>query len=168
MTSRRRPTKDASKQNSSLTLEQFAGNLSRSFWDKPELLTWPPDVFALAASLLLKSGAYSRAVSGWDRDRPLAQWVKWIARIGRQWRDDLSSPPSKVRQWHQVLHSKTARTCPVLEITNHEKIYDALLHLCAAADEACAGVGFGMLSNDPFLQTTSGLLFISGEFSGAS
>lgn len=122
----------------------------------------------MAASLLLKSGAYSCAVSGWERDRPLDKWVDWIAKLGERWRNNPSSPPSHIRSWHRVLTSKETRALSVLEIPDHEKVYDALLHLCVAADEACAGIGFGMSNPEPFLAYASWLLFSSGEDLGVS
>jgi hypothetical protein len=52
---------------SGVTVEQFCEYIAPSVWSNPEILVWPPDVFAIAATLLLKSGAYVHAVSGWQR-----------------------------------------------------------------------------------------------------
>src|SRR5690242_5798449 len=121
--------KRSARSTTSLTIEQFAQYICPQVWDKAELLRWPPDVFALAASLLHKSGSYSRAVSGWKRSKPLDAWVKWIAQTAKRWRATLS-PPKVVRQWHKTLSRQEVRTLPVLDIANHKEVYDALLHLC--------------------------------------
>lgn len=152
----------------SLTISQYAEYIAPGKWDKNDFVGWPPDVFALAASLLLKSGAYSRAVSGWKRDKPLEQWVRWIANIGKRWRANPSTPPNAIRKWHRVIISKNTQALPVLHIAEHARVYDALLHLCAAADEACVGVGFGRSNPEPFLVYASWLLFRSGEDLGVS
>ncbi|HET6976205.1 MAG TPA: hypothetical protein VFI24_07775 [Pyrinomonadaceae bacterium] len=151
-----------------LTVEQFGQYLCPDGWDQPEFLTWPPDVFALVGSLLLKSGAYARAVSGWKRNRPLEEWTKWLATVGDSWRNNLSSPPREVRDWHHTLIKKETRTLPVPEIFNQKEVYNALLHLCAAADEACKGVGFGMSKREQFLLDASLRLFLTGERDGVS
>ena len=163
-----RPAKRTIPSHTSLTIEQFGEYICPGVWDKPELRRWPPDVFAVAASLLLKSGAYSCAVSEWKRDKPLGKWVEWISEIGQHWRTHLSSPGTEVRRWHDTLTTKQARKVPVLEISKHKDIYNALLHLCAAADEACRGVGFGMSQKDPFLVIASEKLYLSGERLGVS
>ena len=137
-------------------------------WDKAELLTWPPDVFALAASLLLKSGAYSRAVSGWKRDSPLQKWIEWLFDIGKRWRANLSVPPKEVQQWHQTLTREKTKMISVLDIGERRELYSALLHLCSASDEACIGVGFGMSNPEPFLLDASRRLFQSGKELGIS
>lgn len=123
---------------SSLTVEQFAEYVAPRVWSTNQLLQWPPDVFAVVASLLLKSGAYAHAVSGWKRTN-LRQWVSDLRRIGDEWRLNLDDPPQEVRTWHEELIRK--KGTPVLEICEDRDLCPALLQLCAAADEACCGVG---------------------------
>ncbi|HXO21504.1 MAG TPA: hypothetical protein VOA87_16440, partial [Thermoanaerobaculia bacterium] len=56
---------------------------------------WPPDAFALAASLLLHSGAYLQVVAKWPPTGTAAdgcltdlpeRWAERAAAIGRRWR----------------------------------------------------------------------------------
>ena len=152
-----------------LTVEQFCNYVAPATWDKTELLEWPPDVFALVASLLLKSGAYCYAVSGWKRKPSLNAWTKRMTRYGQQWHANSKEPPSRVRQLHRRLTTKRNRQVTVSSLRDHPKLCEALLELCAVADEACSGAGFGMSKKgDLFMDRASKRLFLSGEALGAS
>jgi hypothetical protein len=152
-----------------VTVERFSNYVVPGFWDQEELLSWPPDVFALAASLLQKSGAYIHAVSGWKRDMPIEEWTKFMKKTGYKWRCNLKNPPAKIRRWYRTLLKKEVRGLPVLEISNNPDLCNALLHLCVAADEACNGVGFWKTKpDDRFLHDAATRLFVSGEQFGAT
>jgi hypothetical protein len=154
-----------------LTVEQFCNYIAPGVWDHDTLLTWPPDVFAVVASLLLKSGAYCYAVSGWKRKPSLKQWVKDIKRDGESWRDNPNQPPAKVRRWHHTLIAKQNRNIPISKVRNRPKLCEALLQLSAAADEACGGVGLAMLSQgkaNAFLGEASQQLWKSAQTLGVS
>lgn len=127
-----------------LTVEQFCNFIAPNIWDQMSLLTWPPDTFAVVASLLLKSGAYSYAVSDWKRELPLTEWVKETRRVGELWRKSPSRPPEEVQQFHRKLTSNQSRRMKVSNVRNDPKLCDALLQLSALSDEACAGVGKGV------------------------
>jgi hypothetical protein len=113
---------------------------------------WPPDVFAVVALLLEKSGAYTKAIEfSWPpvsskqpskRQEEAREWAGRIRRLGREWRDaagaDKNPPLEVVRWWNHIVK---ARHVPVRDIPQQHSIYESLLHLCAVADEACAGVG---------------------------
>jgi hypothetical protein len=133
---------------SSLTLRQFCEYVASTEWTSDQLLTWPPDVFAIAAALLLKSGAYAHAISGWTtRTLPenpqtrlsLNEWVNRINTIGKDWRENLTKPPTEIQAWHRLLVEKG--NTPVSAISNDADLCEALLQLSAAADEACIGIG---------------------------
>ena len=48
---------------------------------------WPPDVFAVAAALLHKSGAYNYVVEGWPPGgQSLQDWLKEVYRLSQEWR----------------------------------------------------------------------------------
>jgi len=150
-----------------LTIEQFGTYVAPGVWDKKELLIWPPDVFALAASILNKSGAYYRAVSGWERKRDLDKWVKQISSLGTKWRSNLSQPPASLLRWQRVIVAR--KEMPIFETARDDKLCDALLQLCSAADEACKGVGFGLyLPLDDFLFDASLRLAFTGWEAGVS
>ena len=126
--------------SSGLTVEQFCEYVAPSVWRKPEFLQWPPDVFAVVASLLLKSGAYAHAVSGWKRDEKLKDWTQKLKKIGSAWRETPDNPPDEVRAWYDALIKKSSTYLHDLCIKDVE-LCCALIHLCAATDEACVGVG---------------------------
>lgn len=120
-------------------------------WTRDQLLSWPPDVFAMAASILHRSGAYTCVVKSWPPRDPKAipggpktsrEWNPWIKEVGRQWRGATVAgrrAPSEVKEWWNCLaHYRNTR---VSEVCKHQKLWQALLQLCAAADEACEGVG---------------------------
>lgn len=125
--------------SSGLTVEQFGEYVVPSVWEDEELLRWPPDVFALVAALLLKSGAYSHAVSGWQRNGKLEEWATKIQGLGKAWRGKADEPPAQVRSWYRELSDK--RTVLIAKVCEDEDLCAALIQLCAAADEACVGVG---------------------------
>jgi hypothetical protein len=130
-----------------LTVERFCRYVAPRAWDKDKLLTWPPDVFAVSASLLLKSGAYCHAVSGWKRKPSLSAWVEKLYRIGEDWQKNVKKAPTEVHEWHQTLIANSHVL--ISEIRRNRKLCEALLELCAASDEACAGVGFKLYTARP-------------------
>jgi len=64
------------------TIGEFLEYLSPG-WHETGVPPWPPDVFALAAMLLQKSGAYGYVSEGWP---PTTHWVKEMRRVGHDWR----------------------------------------------------------------------------------
>jgi len=69
-------------------------------------------------------------------------WSRWIKDIGKEWRDAAianKQPPPKVKEWWAcLLHHRNTRLSGV---SKYPDLWRALLQLCAAADEACDGVG---------------------------
>jgi hypothetical protein len=120
-------------------------------WASDQLLAWPPDVFAVAVSLLHRSGAYTRVVEAWPpsaagnalaKSTTARKWNAWIRTLGLRWRDAAVAgrpAPLKVREWWSSVSA--LRDTPVADISHREELWQALLQLCAAADEACEGVG---------------------------
>lgn len=142
--------------SSTLTVGRYLEFLGAS----EKLVEWPPDVFAVAVSLLQKSGAYTRAISDWwpPSDRrsgvPLAtqarQWADRMKEIGLAWRkeamnDPRNAPIEIVKWWNTVL---AAGALNIADIRGNDKVCNALLQLCAAADEASAGVGIPPISDE--------------------
>jgi hypothetical protein len=113
----------------------------------------PPDVFAVAGSLLLQSGAYLKVVGdsrawppiGSRRRGFLAQephgWAPAVRQLGRQWRENWpKEPPLPIRRWWRTIEGAGNRA--LHELRKDSKLWNALLQLCAAADEASMGLGF--------------------------
>jgi hypothetical protein len=104
-----------------------------------DLPAWPPDVFAIAAILLQKSGGYSLVSQDWP---PRKNWVRDMEAAGRQWRRRWASqqpPPEKLRGWWRAVISRC--DLDLADIPHNRAACLALLQLCAAADEACTGMG---------------------------
>ena len=103
--------------------------------------SWPPDVFAIAASLLQKSGAYNYVVRNWP-PKPLDEWVKEMQQLGLQWRQNWaysSLAPDAVQSWWKAILANQHST--ISDIRDNKPLCEALIALCAAADEASSGFG---------------------------
>lgn len=150
-----------------VTLEHFCRYIAPDVWDRDKLLVWPPDAFAVAASILLKTGAYCYAVDGWRREVKLTKWIEFIRELGRRGRNNPQRPPRIVRTWHQVFISEKNRKIKLSEIDlsklGHRSMCEALLKICAAADEACEGIGLDipLRKKSTFLGEASERLFLS-------
>lgn len=138
----------------STTIGQYLRFLSPSIAQREEPPDWPPDVFGAVAALLLESGAYLRVFDDWPpRGRPAEgcldsspkQWARRMRAIGRTWRK--TGPTKEVRSWWRVVLA--ARNLPLDRLRKAQQQADlkglaacnALLHLMAAADEACFDAG---------------------------
>lgn len=133
-------------------------------------LGWPPDAFALAASILGKSGAYTEALRNWPpellfrgsrggRVSTLDEWAKFARSIGESWRASISRnrcyPPKEVVAWWsrvvqiydlpiKELRAASERWNPArrsLRAIGARRAVEALLAILAVADEAAAGAG---------------------------
>jgi len=107
---------------------------------------WPPDVFALCMSLLLKGGAYCAVLKNWPpRDRgklvSIREWVKRVRNIGRTWQVSWveGKVPSEVSESWDVVLEDLDET--VNSLAGNIRLSQKLLELCAMADEACSGIG---------------------------
>lgn len=117
--------------------------------DDQRWTTWPPDVFAVVATILRKSGAYTRVVQRWPPldgtgggPQTRQRWIEDIKRIGEEWRTaskKTKHPPSDVRRWWRVVIDSAGTA--VGSVIQNDALCYALLQLCSAADEACDGVG---------------------------
>jgi hypothetical protein len=137
-----------------MTLGELFHYLSPKLAGKEGPPEWPPDAFALAASALLQSGAYLSVVAQWPptgtkEDGCLSvvseQWREKIREIGERWRRRWSrraAPPDEIIHWWTILRKNMNE--PLDEIGGKNRICNSLLQICAAADEACWGVGFSL------------------------
>jgi hypothetical protein len=112
----------------------------------PATISWPPDAFCFAASVLQKSAAYTSLVGD---DKPVLGFkhkekdrANAIESIAIQWRDLAGaeqSPPLFIKRW--IGYIKAKRDVPLGSIASHKKLLAALVNLMAAADEACFSLG---------------------------
>ncbi|HVR11585.1 MAG TPA: hypothetical protein VMW75_26310, partial [Thermoanaerobaculia bacterium] len=139
------------------TILEFLSFLSAELAGRDMPPPWPPDAFGLAAALLMESGAYLSVVSKWPNSG-IAQdgfleglpeeWCGRIADIGSAWRQswDRGSAPEEIAFWWKVVRSHSNLTLG--QISANKSVFCALLQICAAADEACTGVG--LVAEDRF------------------
>jgi hypothetical protein len=105
---------------------------------------WPPDAFAVVASILQRSGTYRHAVTRWPpRGQAPEDWAKGVATLGDNWRaastQPAAVPPREVAAWWAVLQG--AADMLLDDLPQRPDVVEACLLLLAAADEASAGVG---------------------------
>ncbi len=111
--------------------------VGRRTWQRAPF--WPPDLFAVTATLAHLSGCYSRA-------RYTAHWVRGcvfdstypadMRRIGDTW-DSGMMPDEVQRLWSALIGAGTSDLHGRVEVWS-----DAAMKLMAIADEASAGIGF--------------------------
>lgn len=100
---------------------------------------WPADVFAVAASLLTRGGAYAAILKQWPISERGSTWVAKARSVGAQWRNAWSSPPPDViDHWNRVIN---ARRVKLQEISSTPILLESLISLVAFSDEACLKVG---------------------------
>jgi hypothetical protein len=102
-------------------------------------------MFALCMSLIQKTGAYGHILSNWPpatTARTPEDWEGKVREAGRRWREayvaETLPPPFVSERWNRVL---TYLTLPIPQVRERTEFAQTLLELCAAADEACPGIG---------------------------
>jgi hypothetical protein len=136
-----------------------AGEPALVDWQVPPV--WPPDLFAVAATLVSLSGAYAHAsVTGSTRASQTNSdaFPTRVEELGDAWREldaaRLPSVMSRIRElWEVVL---AAGAVPVSEppAPDTHAWCNAALELMAIADVASAGIGFEGSSSPFFAQVT--------------
>jgi hypothetical protein len=114
-----------------------------------ECPAWPPDLFALAGTLIRRSGAYLRV---FKRRDPVV-YAKRIEEAARQWRNRLDAiaavdvtpaelqsarPPELLVLWESVMREKAT---PISAIDENPLLAELLILLTLIADEASRGLG---------------------------
>ncbi len=117
--------------------------------------TWPPDLFAVCAYLLQKSGCYTLSVSGWppvvkhSTSESLKTWITSVRNHGHEWRRGWhpkikpKNLPSRVRELWSKLASRERSKLPFIHLRFEEgrEVTEILIELLAIADEASWGFG---------------------------
>ena len=98
-------------------------------WSEPP--AWPPDAFALAASVLKRSGSYVEVVREWP---PNQYWGEQVGDAARDWEGS-----TYVRDWWAKLISNLSTS--LSDVHSTPGLCGVLQSLLASADEACAGIG---------------------------
>jgi hypothetical protein len=137
-----------------MTIDDLFTQLIGPKWAALKVL-WPPDAFALCASVLQRSGAYTHVVGHWPpRDFAPQEYTQKMRRYGKAWRDGFDRPlPVPVRRWWKiVVRSKAVEISDLRHRRRrHFSLIESLLLILAAADEASKGIGiFGLEAPDRF------------------
>ena len=108
--------------------------------ETPNLPLWPADVFAIAASLLQRTGAYAAAMDHWPPEGCENTWNDEVRTAGKEWRRVWQAGPFGYLQapWNELL---SKRALPLEEITGDTNLLQALIAMCATADESCSDIG---------------------------
>ncbi len=105
---------------------------------------WPPDVFAVVATILKRSGAYVEVVNKWLPEQERLKWPALTKKLGTEWRASVNSgddAPSKVGDaWRHILKAGKSRLATIA-LKSNRRLLKSLMLLLAASDEACEGVG---------------------------
>ena len=106
---------------------------------KDDFLGWPPDTFAVAATLLRETGAYVNVLGKWppphEHFSNLSEYAKWINEQGQRWAEQLEPPDFKSVEaaaglWREVYNHRDCQRSDCSEV------WESLVQLCALADEA--------------------------------
>lgn len=133
-------------------------------WELARLCEWPPDAFALTASVLADSGAYRYVVSpppgrAWPPATEGADWEQALRADGAAWAG--GDEPPRVRRLRASLATALETPLVALDEAEHWEAISDLLHLHALADEACAGAGISR--ETPFLVRAADQLAETGS-----
>jgi hypothetical protein len=120
-----------------------------------EMPKWPPDVFALCAGLLLRSGSYCKVLTDWPPDMvppggTKEAWANKMRELGLAWRHqcnlsddhaDIQPPAEALGMW-TLLRQRWEDPLGQLTGPRSARLFATALQLLAIADEACFGMGF--------------------------
>jgi hypothetical protein len=120
-----------------LTVAEQLEILKPGLSERKKPLLWPPDMFAVCASLLSLSGGYCVAARDWP---PRKRWAENAESVGLKWRKmfQTSVPPAVQKLWTTIL---SFRNSPISDLQQNRKVCVALIELLAIADEASMGAG---------------------------
>ncbi|WP_433974962.1 hypothetical protein [Tunturiibacter lichenicola] len=109
--------------------------------------SWPADVFAVAASLLTRKGAYASMLKKWPPKIGSRNWVDEVRDTGQAWRKSWPTTPNGiVSRWDSLM--KGAGSTTLRGLSNDRQLVEDLVFLCACSDEACSRVGLPSPSED--------------------
>ena len=137
--------------NTPLTIDEYLAITAPEVWNWDSWLTpptWPADVFAVAASLLERSGAYAGlGTVFWkvskDKRKSKNDWERQATSIAQRWRNGLAagrkSPPKEVQSWWNTLVE--FHLLPITSLPRNVELCESLVMLCGVCDEVFEGVG---------------------------
>lgn len=100
---------------------------------------WPPDVFAVAATLVDLSGCYAGPLS---IGRDLDAFVKESTTLADDWSAGATVPKLLQQLWARVLDNRAEQVAPLVRSRGRCDWQNVALKLLAVSDQAAAGIGF--------------------------
>ena len=101
---------------------------------------WPPDLFAVVATLVDRSSCYTLAGPDPDDLDSHVAYLNEVSRLAGQWTDVSSVPAGITSLWERLTGEFT--NIEIDEGCEHTDVARLLLKLFAIADEACKGMGW--------------------------
>lgn len=104
---------------------------------------WPPDVFAVTATMVEQSGCYARPrFVGWTQGNLFIDenHLQTVRDTAKEWQVSSDVPNEVARRW-QILQDHGDAEVTAESETAHQW-WDAAIMLMLIADQACAGMGF--------------------------
>lgn len=132
-----------------LTINEFLQGVAPEIWGFEDFAIcpqWPGDAFAIAASILHRSGAYAKLGDGIRLCKDSCRdWEAWCQKLAIEWRGSFSTPapqaPSEVQEFWDILADEKTYEQSIDSVRDNLELAGALVSICAVADEAFSGVG---------------------------
>lgn len=110
-------------------------------WDLCPL--WPPDLFAVSASLVGRSDCYAQLRQGTSSNFSFDDsYRQQVTELGRDWSRTLNPPAALQKIWSQLIADGDRPVEPSVGLSALPAWARAALHLMAIADEASYAMGF--------------------------
>lgn len=141
------PANETATKKQMLTLKDHFDYIAGASWRNSDFIKWAPDVFAICASLLERTGSYTWLVEEWPPCQPAAvsSWVQNLTDVAQVWRRAMNGqatvPDPVQKAWQSILDKKKAS---VNSARTDRELQAALLELTCLADQACDN--FGLLN----------------------
>ncbi len=130
---------------------------------------WPPDLFALVAAALRKSGAYTlpirhleKSLAGNTFDDIAGEWKKCVNQF-IETGEPYCLPASVAERWRFVANEQVLNL-PLSRLLDDKEVAAALIILAGIADETCAGVGLPFGDHGTALRRCADQLLFPSQF----
>lgn len=120
-----------------LRVDQYIDSLAPGIRRTRRPPQWPPDIFAVSAALLQRSGAYTAIVRKRIADE---DWQNELRAVAAEWRTVFeTSVPDKITAWWNLVKKKGKLL--VEDVHRDDALVVALLKLVCISDAASEGIG---------------------------